>query len=227
MLKDNSTKNQNEPEKQERKKILNIKIDNKESLFENTDTNENNKEESDDEEEFPIELIIARRIYQKRIEYLVKWKGYSKDESTWENMQHLIEDNCFEKIYNYENLNFKDKIKLLNKNKGLSQLKLVTEETIKNTEKCNEISNFKNLYFDFNPLFRQKMKHWKFGNLNDDVIDYIVPCQKNTKEGIIFKCFWKKRAREDKPRKPRYYPFYVIKNVDRENFHKAFLRFDK
>ena len=44
---------------------------------------------------------------------------------------------------------------------------------------------------------------------------------------MIFRCFWKKREKEDKPRKPRYYPYSVILNVDKENFHKAFYYFDK
>ena len=71
------------------------------------------------------------------------------------------------------------------------------------------------------------MDKWEYGNLNDDIIDYIIPYERSKNEGIIYKFFWKKRENENKPRKARYYPCIVVKNVDKENFHKAFLYFDK
>ena len=36
------------------------------------------------EGEFEIEKIIGKRIYNNYKEYLVQWKGYLKNESTWE-----------------------------------------------------------------------------------------------------------------------------------------------
>ena len=183
----------------------------------------------EEEEQFPIEKIIARKLSKSngQLEYFVKWQGYSYEESTWESLKNLIEDYCFEKLFNYENLSLDDKISLLKKWKHLKKLKRVTEETIRNTEECEELDFFKNNYQDFNPDYKQYLDKWEYGNLNDDIIDYIIPYQRTKKEGMIFRCFWKKREKEDKPRKPRYYPYSVILNVDKENFHKAFYYFDK
>ena len=38
----------------------------------------------DNEEEFEVENILDSRIYRGRLQYLVKWKGYSDAENTWE-----------------------------------------------------------------------------------------------------------------------------------------------
>ena len=85
-------------------------------------SNDRNKLREDDEQEFPIELIITRRINRKRIEYLVKWQDYDYTECTWETLQNLIEDNCFEKLFDYENLSIDEKISLLNKYKKVKAL---------------------------------------------------------------------------------------------------------
>ena len=95
-------------------------IKNKGSIKSNS--NDRNKLRDDDEQEFPIELIITRRINRKRIEYLVKWQGYDYTECTWETLQNLIEDNCFEKLFDYENLSIDEKISLLNKYKKVKAL---------------------------------------------------------------------------------------------------------
>ena len=42
------------------------------------------------EEEYEAEKILDIRNYKKRIEYLVKWKGYDNTENTWEPAKHLI-----------------------------------------------------------------------------------------------------------------------------------------
>ena len=188
---------------------------------------ENSTEE--DEEEYPIEKIITRRFEKKtkKIEYFVKWQGYDYTENTWEFLQSLIEDNCFEKIYDYENLSLDDKIALLKEYKKSKILKGVTEESIKITENCDEMKFFRDNYQDFNPLLKEKLDKWEYGNLNDDLIDKIIPYERTKKEGIIYKCFWKTRENEKKPRKARYYPYIVVKSVDKENFHKAFGYFNK
>ena len=38
---------------------------------------------------YEVEKIIKRRIVRGRREYLIKWKGYSEKESTWEPLSHL------------------------------------------------------------------------------------------------------------------------------------------
>ena len=44
----------------------------------------------EEEEEWEVEKVIGRRIRHKRVQYLLKWKGYPVDESTWE-----YADDCF------------------------------------------------------------------------------------------------------------------------------------
>ena len=41
------------------------------------------------DEEYVVESIIASKIVKGREQFLVKWKGYSEDESTWEPEQNL------------------------------------------------------------------------------------------------------------------------------------------
>ena len=146
------------------------------------DLNEEDKkcDEEEEEEQYPIEKIITRRFQRKTkiIEYFVKWQGYDYSESTWETMQNLIEDNCFEKLFDYENQSLDEKIELLNKFKKLKKLKNVTEEIIRETEYCEEMNYFRENYQDFNPIFKAKLDAWEFGNLNDDIVDYIIPCQR-------------------------------------------------
>ncbi|KFD52162.1 chromo' (CHRromatin Organization MOdifier) domain protein [Trichuris suis] len=55
---------------------------------------------SDDEAcEFTVERIVDRRIVDGRLEYLLKWDGYSEDENSWEPMENL---HCFEMIELFE-----------------------------------------------------------------------------------------------------------------------------
>ena len=46
------------------------------------------------EEEFEVEAIIDSRIHRRKLQYLVKWKGYPQSDNTWEpvgNVQHAEE----------------------------------------------------------------------------------------------------------------------------------------
>ena len=38
---------------------------------------------------YEVEDIIDKRINKGKPEYLIKWKGYSTNESTWEPLSHL------------------------------------------------------------------------------------------------------------------------------------------
>ena len=38
----------------------------------------------DEEEEYEVEEILDSRIYRRKFQYLVKWKGYSETENSWE-----------------------------------------------------------------------------------------------------------------------------------------------
>ena len=38
----------------------------------------------DGEEEYEVDEILDSRIYRKKLQYLVKWKGYGHGDNTWE-----------------------------------------------------------------------------------------------------------------------------------------------
>jgi hypothetical protein len=51
-----------------------------------------------EDEEYEVDQILDKRIKKGRTEYLVKWKGYSNEENTWEPTQNL---HCPDKIREY------------------------------------------------------------------------------------------------------------------------------
>lgn len=54
-----------------------------------------------EELEYEVDKILDKRIHRRRVEYLVKWKGYPEYDSTWEPIRHL--DNAPAAIEEYEN----------------------------------------------------------------------------------------------------------------------------
>ena len=70
---------------------------------------------------YEVEKIKDRRIIGGRREYLIKWKGYSDNESTWEPLSHLrfILDIVEEFDNQYDNKKIKKNSKEKNKNKQL------------------------------------------------------------------------------------------------------------
>lgn len=56
------------------------------------------------EEEFEVEKILEKRKIGKKIEYLVKWKGYDNiSDNTWESIQNL--KNAMESVDEFEIIN--------------------------------------------------------------------------------------------------------------------------
>ncbi|CAH1645183.1 unnamed protein product [Spodoptera littoralis] len=55
--------------------------------------------EASSEEEYVVEKVLDKRTVKGKIQYLLKWKGYKEDESTWEPVENL---DCEELIKTFE-----------------------------------------------------------------------------------------------------------------------------
>ena len=53
------------------------------------------------DEKFKVKKIIGKKTVKKVLYYLVWWKGYKRDEATWETAQNLLEDGLDEYIDEY------------------------------------------------------------------------------------------------------------------------------
>ena len=177
-------------------------------------------------EAYVVDKVIARRFnnLQNCIEYRIIWKNYDIKDNTWEPLYRLIEDNCFDPVFGYENLKLEEKQKVLLEYKNLdTKLKTITNKMLEKTENNPEIMEFMDDFIDFNPDYKEFFKESEFGNLLNDEIDNIFPVQLT--KHMYLKVFWKKRKGETKPRKERIYPIRVIRATEIENFKKAFTNF--
>ncbi|XP_048191369.1 chromobox protein homolog 3-like [Perognathus longimembris pacificus] len=63
--------------------------------------NEDSEETEEVElEEFEVEKIVDQRVLDGQVQYLLKWKGYSDADNTWEPEEHL---NCPELLEDFLN----------------------------------------------------------------------------------------------------------------------------
>jgi len=60
---------------------------------------ENENGTTEEEEEYEVEKVVDKRIHKGKVEYLLKWKGYSSDDNTWEAEDSL---DCPELLQDYE-----------------------------------------------------------------------------------------------------------------------------
>ena len=64
--------------------------------------------EVDGEKEYEVEEILDRQERRGKTRYLVKWKGYTAEENTWEGLENL--KNVGEKIKEFEKGRFEEEI---------------------------------------------------------------------------------------------------------------------
>ncbi|XP_068715624.1 heterochromatin protein 1-like [Montipora capricornis] len=126
----------------------------------------------EEEEEYEVEKVVDKRIHKGRVEYLLKWKGYSSDENTWEAEDSL---DCAELLQEYENQkrrrlekqpvekNLKEKKEKRKEHSDKSESKTKKRKVTESTSKIKS---------EFNPLLPSEVKEEKDdddSNRDDDV----------------------------------------------------------
>ncbi|XP_046842151.1 chromobox protein homolog 5-like isoform X2 [Xenia sp. Carnegie-2017] len=53
-----------------------------------------------DDQNFEVEKILARRKRERKVEYLIKWKGFSSEENSWEPEENMNE--CQELVRQFQ-----------------------------------------------------------------------------------------------------------------------------
>ncbi|XP_032366039.1 chromobox protein homolog 1-like, partial [Etheostoma spectabile] len=69
------------------------------------------------EEEYVVEKVLDRRVVKGRVEFLLKWKGFSDEENTWEPQDNLDLDLFAEYMQKHKEM--EEKMKKEGKRKGV------------------------------------------------------------------------------------------------------------
>jgi len=79
------------------------------------------------EKEYEVEEILDRQERRGKTKYLVKWKGYTAEENTWEGLENL--KNAMKKVEEFEKGRFEEEIQRIRIKKGKEmKLNLEAEE---------------------------------------------------------------------------------------------------
>ena len=95
-----------------------------------------------EEGEYIVESVLSHRIKKGKFEYLLKWKGYSSDENTWESdvsgCQNLVKS--YLELHNVIDPKFSNNKKSEEKKIKKTQLEKIQEKQIEiiNISKLNE-----------------------------------------------------------------------------------------
>ena len=76
------------------------------------------------EKEYKVEEILDRQEKRGKTRYLVRWKGYTVEENTWEGLENL--KNAMEKVKEFEKGRFEEEIRRIRLKKG-KEIKLNSE----------------------------------------------------------------------------------------------------
>ena len=76
------------------------------------------------EKEYEVEEILDRQERRGKTKYLVKWKGYTAEENTWEGLENL--KNAMKKVEEFEKGRFEEEIQRIRMKKG-KEIKLNPE----------------------------------------------------------------------------------------------------
>ncbi|XP_039676297.1 chromobox protein homolog 1-like [Perca fluviatilis] len=95
----------------------------------------------EEEEEYVVEKVLDRRLVKRRVEFLLKWKGFSDEDNTWEPQDIL---DCPDLITEYMQKHMEEEEKKEGKRKGVSEASGDSEERGSKRKK-EEVSQGKRL----------------------------------------------------------------------------------